>query len=104
MVEKLPLVSLWEGQKAVSNSGGKNESEKCPKNFQMSEQYWGWDKMSEVNFSPAETLQKLWSSIMKRFKLEEKRHTVCSVQQFLLALQGLFLFLFELVVIICHNL
>ena len=26
--------------------------------FQMSEQYWGClDKMSEVNFSPAETLQ-----------------------------------------------
>ena len=29
------------------------------KNFQMSEQYWGClDKMSEVNFSPAETLDK----------------------------------------------
>ena len=28
------------------------------KNFQMFEQYWGClDKMSEVNFSPAETLQ-----------------------------------------------
>ena len=27
------------------------------KNFQMSEQYWGCsDKMSEANFSPAETL------------------------------------------------
>ena len=27
------------------------------KNFQMSKQYWGClDKMSEVNFSPAETL------------------------------------------------
>ena len=27
------------------------------KNFQMSEQYWGClDKMSEVDFSPAETL------------------------------------------------
>ena len=31
--------------------------EKCTKKFQMSEQYWGClDKMSEVNFSPAETL------------------------------------------------
>ena len=30
------------------------------KNFKMSEQYWGClDKMSEVNFSPAETLN--WS-------------------------------------------
>ena len=30
---------------------------KCPKNFQMSDQNWGClDKMSEVNFSPAETL------------------------------------------------
>ena len=30
---------------------------KCPKNFQMSEQNWGClDKMSEVNFSPAESL------------------------------------------------
>ena len=30
------------------------------KNFQMSEQYWGClDKMSEVNFSPAETLKTL---------------------------------------------
>ena len=29
------------------------------KNFQMSEQYWGsLDKMSEVNFSPAETLEE----------------------------------------------
>ena len=28
------------------------------KNFQMSEQYWGFlDKMSEVNFSPAEMLR-----------------------------------------------
>ena len=33
---------------------------KCPKNFQMSEQNWGClDKMSEVNFSPAETLESL---------------------------------------------
>ena len=31
---------------------------KCPKNFQMSEQYLGFlDKMSEVNFIPAETLR-----------------------------------------------
>ena len=30
------------------------------KNYQMSEQYWGClDKMSEVNFSPAETLNSL---------------------------------------------
>ena len=30
---------------------------KCPKIFQMSEQFWGClDKMSEVIFSPAETL------------------------------------------------
>ena len=29
------------------------------KNFQMSEQYWGCsDKMSEANFSQAETLQR----------------------------------------------
>ena len=35
---------------------------KCPKNFQMSEQNWGcMDKMSEVNFSPAETLGTSWS-------------------------------------------
>ena len=32
---------------------------KCPKKFLMSEQNWGClDKMSEVNFSPAETLDK----------------------------------------------
>ena len=30
---------------------------KCPKKFQMFEKYWGClDKMSKVNFSPAETL------------------------------------------------
>ena len=59
MVAKPPLVSLWDGQIAVSVYGGKNECQKknVPKNFQMSEQYWGClDKMSEVNFSPAETL------------------------------------------------
>ena len=47
-----------EGQIVVSVYGGINEClKKCPKKFQMSEQYWGClDKMSEVNFSPAETL------------------------------------------------
>ena len=58
MVAKLPLVSIREGQMAISVYGGKNECEKnVLKTFQMSEQYWGClDKMSEVNFSPAETL------------------------------------------------
>ena len=43
---------------AISFCGGKNECYKnVLKNFQMSEQCWGClDKMSEVNFSPAETL------------------------------------------------
>ena len=56
MVAKLPLVSLWEGQIAVY--GGKMSVWKNDqKHFQMSEQYWGClDKVSEVNFSPAETL------------------------------------------------
>ena len=58
MVAKLPLVSLWEGQIAFLVYGGKMSVWKnVLKNFQMSEQYWGClDKMSEVNFSPAETL------------------------------------------------
>ena len=45
---------------AFSVYGGKNEClKKCPKNFQMSEKYWNClDKMSEVNFSPVETLIK----------------------------------------------
>ena len=58
MVAKLPLVSLWEGQIAFSVYGGKMSVWKnVLKNFQMSEQYLGCsDKMSEANFSPAETL------------------------------------------------
>ena len=42
----------------ISVYGGKNECLKnVLKNFQMSEQYWGClDKISEVYFSPAETL------------------------------------------------
>ena len=40
---------------AISVYVGKNVClKKCPKNFQMPEQYWGClDKLSEVNFSPA---------------------------------------------------
>ena len=68
MVAKLPLVSLCEGQIAVSVSGGKNECLKnVLKNFQMSEQYWGClDKMSEVNFNPAETLVKMTFAVLVR--------------------------------------
>ena len=46
-------------RRQIAVCGGKNEClKKCPKNFQMSEQYWGCvDKMSKVNFSPAETLK-----------------------------------------------
>ena len=49
---------IWEGQMAISVYGGKNFYWKnVLKKFQMSEQNWGClDKMSEVNFSPAETL------------------------------------------------
>ena len=58
MVAKLPLFSSWEGQIAFSVYGGKMSVWKnVLKNFQMSEQYWGCsNKMSEANFSPAETL------------------------------------------------
>ena len=40
------------------------------KNFQMSEQYWGClDKMSEVYFSPAETLtgDTVWAQLLLQF-------------------------------------
>ena len=55
------LISSPSGQHigilAISIYGGKMNVKKCPKIFQMSEKYWGClDKMSEVNFSPAETL------------------------------------------------
>ena len=44
-------------------------SEKMSLKFQMSEQYWGClDKMSEVNFSPAETL--LYSGLSAPAKLD----------------------------------
>ena len=39
----------------------------CPKNFHMSEQYWGYlDKMFEVNFSPAEALGSSSDSLQLR--------------------------------------
>ena len=42
MVAKLPLVSIWEGQMAISFYGGKNECYKnVLNNFHMSKQYWG---------------------------------------------------------------
>ena len=42
---------------AISGHGGKMSVKKCPKNFQMSEQYWGClYKMSKVKVSPSETL------------------------------------------------
>ena len=46
--------------------------EKCPKKIQMSEQNWSClDKMSEVNFSPAETLSSIyieWQGCGKVFR------------------------------------
>ena len=48
---------------------------KCPKKFQMSEQNWGClDKMSKVNFSPAETLRYMKSKIIKRVALNSGRY------------------------------
>ena len=54
MVTKLPLVPMREGQMAISVYGGKNEClkmSKFPNNIGAA-----WKKMSEANFSPAETL------------------------------------------------
>ena len=58
---------------------------KCPKNFQMSEQYWGClDIMSDVDFSPAETI--LFSTLpvycctpMPRPKIRPKNGFFCYV-------------------------
>ena len=48
--------------------------------FQMSEQYWGClDKMSEVNFSPAETLDKTYLSLGFLSPLNEFANKTCSI-------------------------
>ena len=64
---------------AISVYGGKNECEKnILKTFQMSEQYWGClDKMSKVNFSPAETLDSLFLIPMRpNCKLMSPEHYI----------------------------